>query len=229
MIALAYDIRPNLDHIPKRPKRGEVATFDAILFPEGCIKNWDLINISTYNGPEPIIFLGWIERLSKTDFPRNIPGLPIISKRMLEVLLSVGDFPHRVISTRIFPYELRYTGDTGEHWNPENLPIDLCNQDYVVVQLLEYTNATDYDRSTFRIHPAFPDDPPVVDQLVLRCPPSGFPPLFRVDSSRLKLFISPSAKIALEEEKIVLNYVEWNENGTNEIVYKLPDNSELYN
>jgi hypothetical protein len=229
MITLAYDIRPNLDHIPKRPKQGEVATFDIVLFPEGCIRNWDLINSETYNGPDPINFLGWIERLSKTDFPRNIPGLPIISKQMLEILLSVDNFPHRAIPTRIFPYDLRYTGDTGEHWDLEDLPIELCNQDYVAVQLLEYTNATDYDRSTFRTHPAFPDEPPVIDRLVLHRPSEGFPPLFRVDSSPSKLFISPSAKTALESKKIVLNYVEWNESGASEIVYKLPDNSEIYN
>jgi hypothetical protein len=62
MTIVAYDIRPNLDHIPKRPKQGEVATFDAILFPEGCIKTWDLINTETYSGPDPINFLGWVER-----------------------------------------------------------------------------------------------------------------------------------------------------------------------
>jgi hypothetical protein len=225
MNAFAYDIRPNLDHIPKNPKQGEVATFDALLFPEGCIRHWDIIETSPYNGPEPLNFLGWLERLSKIDFPRITPGLPLMSKRMLEILLSIGDFPCRIIPTHIFPYELRFT---RENWSPEDLPIEICNENFVAVQLLEYLDITNYEQSTFRIHPAFPDEPPVVDQLVLRLPPEGLPPLFRVNSSRSKLFVSLAGKIALENENIVLNYVEWGQDGGSNIVYKLPSNIEIY-
>jgi hypothetical protein len=49
--------------------------------------------------PKEIKFIVNRERLSETDFPymEDVENWTIMSKRMVEVLLSVGDFPHQII------------------------------------------------------------------------------------------------------------------------------------
>jgi hypothetical protein len=222
---LAYDIHPNLDHIPKRPKRGDVEKYDALLYPEDSINEWELIETSPYDENESIKFLGWLNRLPETDFPHNKPGLLLMSKKMLETLCSVGSFPHRVIPARIFSYDLEY--DIDEYLDCQNLDANLCNEDFIIVQLLEHLDAIDRERSTFKTSPAFPNDPPEVDQLVLREIPGGFPPLFRVNGYETYAFASPEAKQALDRTGIrSVKYFAWDKDGSAGWVYKMPDGTE---
>jgi hypothetical protein len=212
----------NLDHIPKRPKRGDVEKRDAWIYPEHAVNVWSLIKTLLYDGPEPINFLGWPKRLPKTDFPDNNPGLVLMSKRMLEILYSVGEFPHRLIPTRIFFYDLEY--EIEEYLNQQNLDPELCNEGYFAVQLLEHIDVADPERCTYE--PSY-DGSMKIDKLVLREPLDGFPPLFRVKGDPFDLFASPEAKQALDAAGIKsMNYIAWNEDGIAGRIYRKPDGTE---
>jgi hypothetical protein len=239
MTLIAYKISSSSRHIPKRLKRGDIERYDASLYPwetfqgwgiASCytgvepVKHWTFIDPTPYAGVEPLHFLGWPKRLPKTDFPNNSPDLPLMSRRMLEVLCSVGDFPHKAIATRIFDYDLER--EIEPYLTQEDLAPELCNENYVAVQLLEHSNFADLERTIFRKHPAFPDDF-LVDLLVLKEPPDRFPPLFRVLEDPIHLFVSPRAKIALEEAGIKgINYFAWDENGRAGWVHKRPDGTD---
>jgi hypothetical protein len=238
MTILAYHCMCDCSQVPKRLKRGDIERYDAILYPwetfQGWgiapfytgvepVKHWTFVDSTPYAGVEPLHFLGWPKRLPKTDFPRNSPGLPLMSKRMLEVLCSVGDFPHKAISTRIFDYDLEREIET--YLTQEDLDPELCNENYVAVQLLEHSNVADLERSTFRTDIAI--NPPLIEELVLKEPAQGFPPLFRVERDPIHLFVSPTAKSALEEAGIKdIRYFAWDENGIRGAVYKLRDGTE---
>jgi hypothetical protein len=225
MNIIAYDIHSNLEHIPKRPKRGDVEKYDALIYPEGSINEWSLIETVPYDETESINFLGWLNRLPATDFPHNKPGLLLMSKKMLEALCSVGSFPHGVIPARIFSYDLEYNID--EYLYCKNLDSSLCNENFVVVQLLEYLDVVDQKRSTFRSSPAFPNDPPEVDELVFRELSGDFPPLFRVNGYETYVFASPQAKQALDKAGIKgIKYFAWDKDGSAGWVYKMPDGTE---
>jgi hypothetical protein len=158
-----------------------------------------------YPGPEPIDFAGFLdERLHQTDYLYTDDSDldPIISKRMLYVLRSVGEFPHKAISTRIYEYGFQ---DQGRN-NFEGCttpPAGEFNEDYVSLQLLEHVDGIDYEQSEFRpsVNPAIM--PPQITNLVLKEPIGGFPPIFRLAKHRTTyLFVSPAAKAALEEAGI---------------------------
>jgi hypothetical protein len=222
MKILAYDCRCNLDHIPKRPKRGDVEKQDAFIYPPHAVNVWRLIETLPYDEPEPLNFLGWPKRLPKTEFPYNSPGFPLMSKRMLEVLYSVGEFPHKLISTRIFSYDLEY--EIEEYLNQQSLDPELCNENYFAVQLLEHMDVADPERCTYE---SSYDSSMQINKLVLREPPEGFPPLFRVEGKPFNLFASPEAKRALDVAGIKsMDYIAWDENGIAGRVYRMSDGTE---
>jgi hypothetical protein len=222
MTILAYDCMWNLDHIPKRRKRGDVEKRDAWIYPRDLIKRWRLIETSPYDGPEPLNFLGWPKRLPKTEFPDNNPGFSLMSKRMLEILYSVGEFRYKAIPTRIFSYDLKY--EIEDYLNQQNLDPEFCNENYVAVQLLEHLDVADQERCTYE--PAY-DGSLRIEKLVLKEPSIGFPPLFRVKGDPIYLFVSPAAKQALDTAGIKgIDYTAWDKNGIAGIVYRMPDGTE---
>jgi hypothetical protein len=73
----------------------------------------------------------------------------------------------------------------------------------VGLQLLEYVDGIDYERSEFRPR-MNPNRIPHITNLVLKEPVNGFPPAFRLNRAdeRSSLYVSPAAKKALEETGI---------------------------
>jgi hypothetical protein len=207
---VAYELGKNLNHLSSLPKYvervyGEVEDYDALIY-EPCktreISSGGLVNVTPYNGPEPVIWIGFLDRLPyQTDFLNNDLLWPIVSKRMLYVLLSVGNFPYKAIPVKIFDYSLR--NELNEYLNREELSSEICNQSYVALQLLERIDAIDFDNSEFE--EPIPDSivPPKITWLVLKEPQRGFPPIFRLDKKNTTcLYVSPAAKEALEEAEI---------------------------
>lgn len=154
--------------------------------------------------PEPIaefdhIFMeGTLSFLEGIDYLHTEPSLPIMSRRMLYVLNSVGEFFHQVISVSIEDNEVPI------HNHGTRLRSGKVNDtDYVAVQLLEYLEVFDYEKSVYK--PSRYPNSRVVSRLkkmVLKEPESGFPPLFRIPEKPLELYVSPQAKLLLEEAGI---------------------------
>jgi hypothetical protein len=155
--------------------------------------------------------VGFLDRLPhQTDFlSTDDSGLkPIISKRMLYVLRSVDEFPHKAISTRIYDYGFQDQGEGSygryDYEGPAIAPGGEFNEDYVSLQLLEHVDGIDPDSCEYE------DDypgvmPPNLIAWKLKEPIGGFPPIFRLKSEggeEVYLFVSPAAKEALEEAGI---------------------------
>jgi hypothetical protein len=226
---IAYSLWPNLDFLnllaedPMDREYGEAEKYNAWVYkptePKG-IPWGGTSGTIPYSGPEPIDFVGFLdERLHQTDYLYTDDSdlQPIISKRMLYVLRSVGEFPHKVISTRIYDYGFqdqgRYKQDQGRYevlGREAPLLAGEFNEDYVSLQLLEHVDGIDNDHSEFDLNPD-PDNllpdlvlPPDIINLVLKEPIGGFPPIFRLNRTgeRRSLYVSPATKEALEEAGI---------------------------
>jgi hypothetical protein len=220
---VAYEMTPSLDFIdllaedPMDRKYGEAETYNAWVYmptrPRGLPWSGTRGTIP-YPGPEPIDFVGFLdERLHQTDYlyVDDLDLKPIISKRMLYILRSVGEFPHKVISTRIYDYGFQDQGRKNHYEGNTTPPAGEFNEDYVSLQLLEHVDGIDYDQSEFRFR-LNPNMPPYVINLVLKEPVGGFPPIFRLDriGEDGSLFVSPAAKEALEEAGIKgLDFLEY--------------------
>jgi hypothetical protein len=211
---VAYSLWQKLDRIHDLPpdpmdrEYGEAENYDALIYKPTEPKEvpWSgTTGTIPYPGPEPINLVGFLDRLPhQTDFlsTDDLDLEPVISKRMLYVLRSVGEFPYKVISTRIYDYGFQNQG----RYEVLELTAPLAgefSEDYIGLQLLEHVDGIDYDQSDFRFR-LNPNMPPYVINLVLKEPVGGFPPIFRLDRTGedLLLFVSPAAKEALEEAGI---------------------------
>lgn len=220
---VAYELTPNLNFLnllaedPMDRKYGEAEKYNAWVYvptePRGL--PWSGTRETTpYPGPEPINFVGFLdERLHQTDYlyTDDYDLKPIISKKMLYVLRSIQDFPHKAISIRIYDYGFQ---DQGRN-NYEGCTIPLVgefNENYISLQLLEHIDGIDYEQTEFtpRLNSNLP---PYITNLVLKEPVDGFPPIFRLKSEGGEdgsLFISSTAKKALEEAGIKgLDFTEY--------------------
>lgn len=127
------------------------------------------------------------EWLSETDFPymEDVRSWTIMSKRMVEVLLSVGDFPHQIIP-------ITFRDELGITLEP----------DYVILQLNELSNLFDLEKSVYTLEPTVLDPTKSmvwdIEKLRLVKPAGGFPPIFRVNWEKTCLYVSAKAKNALE-------------------------------
>ena len=119
---------------------------------------------------------------------------------MIEVLESVGSFPHRVLSTRIFDGDIgRSLAEGNRRFDEQgNFKPEFYSDDYVLLQITEHLDTMDLDRSVYDYY-----DPEVnmlagIDKLVLKDIGQEYPPIFRLAQCPADLFITDAAKQALE-------------------------------
>lgn len=162
------------------------------------------------------IILAWGDRYSLNspiDYPYipDVESWPIMSRQMLDILLSIGSFSHQVIpivSTHVdgfFP--------SDEERRKASLLIR--NHNFITLQLLEHFDGLDRDRTEYTS--TFDESDPelelvdITGEMVLKEPPNGFPPIFRVKEKRTYLYVSAAAKEALEKAGIQgLSFSSWN-------------------
>jgi hypothetical protein len=213
---VAYKLSPSLDFVdllaedPMDRKHGEAEIYNALIYKHTEPKEvqWGGTKwIIPYPGPEPINFVGFLDgRLSYADYLYTGESdlEPIISKRMLYVLRSVEEFSYKAISTRIYDYGFQNQG-INEFLGLNIPPAGEFNEDYVCLQLLEHIDGIDPDSCEYE---DYDDDAPVIlpprlkSSWRLKEPSDGFPPIFRVKKQSNTLFVSPVAKVALEEAGI---------------------------
>jgi hypothetical protein len=208
---VAYKIKPSLDHLDSLPedimerKYGAAEDYDALIYKPtqprevgiGLIENTE-----PYEVPEPVDWVGFLDRSHQTDYLYNDLRWPLISKRMLYVLRSVGKFSHKIIATRIYDYGFQDQGSNNYEGHTTS-PAGEFNEDYVGLQLLDHVDGIDPDSCVYE------DDcpgilPPSLISWRLKEPIGGFPPIFRLKRSGedIFLFVSPATKDALEEAGI---------------------------
>lgn len=141
--------------------------------------------------PERIYFEANIETLKAIDYPFNDVGWPIMSERMRAALLAVGSFQHR-----IFPVMM--LDDTVEpKFDAEGEPLpEVVVRGFAAVQLTEYCDAFDWDRSEYVRNEIFEGQILKADKLVLKN--VALPPLFRLSALPRRLLVSAAGRRALE-------------------------------
>jgi hypothetical protein len=148
--------------------------------------------------PSPRIeFNANFEKLLPIDFPYAKPTWPIMTKRMLEVLLSVKDFPHQVIPIVMMNRGLYYDEATRDYALTDPSSTEE-NHDYIALNLLGLSNLFNWQESEYELHPNIDNWANRVDNLVLKEPADGYPPIFRMLPLARELFISAEAREALE-------------------------------
>lgn len=145
--------------------------------------------------PNVIYFEAAYHVIAHKDYIFNNVHWPIVSKKMLGVLTSIGDFEHRAVPIVMLDDSVK----PEERFDTQGKPKSgVANEDFVILQLLEYSDVLDRDQSIFEKH--WLDENLVTDvkKVVLKEPAEGLPPIFRIDSYFTRLFISRAAKEALE-------------------------------
>ncbi len=196
-----YGISRNFDD-REHYKEGERGLYDAYLieFPDSDqVRFW---NAQPLNLPEPIEFDAQTDVLGSIDYFTTVPTWPVISRRMLDVLLSVREFPHQVIP--LVMHEIPVLSEEVEMAGGPFIRTGKVNHNYVAVQLLEHLDVFDYENSVYEFHPRVPGrvESTSIEKLVLIEPKNGFPPLFRISVDRTVLHVSAEARAALEAADI---------------------------
>jgi hypothetical protein len=153
--------------------------------------------------PNPLRCWAEMSRTIYTDYPYcDYLSGSIMSKRMLEVLLSVKSFGHLVYPVELIDWELT---------PPRGFTVP-NNYDYILIQLTEYTTVFDYEKSVYskrkytvpRYNKNGEEEWFVsnVEEFSFTVPQNGLPPIFRVEESPVRLFVSDEARQALKESKI---------------------------
>jgi hypothetical protein len=149
---------------------------------------WNVLNAQM---PSSIEFIGERGKTDAIDYPciENADFWPIMSKKMVEILLSVRDFPHQILPITFCDYS--------------GTPV---NHDYVILNLLSLSDFMDFDKSLYTLEPTIVDPNKLmvrhIQKLVLKEPEGGFPPIFRVKWHTVSLYVSAEARAALEAADI---------------------------
>lgn len=159
---------------------------------------WETKEISIY--PIPVQFQGLLGTVRQTDYPVTRPSLPLMSKRMVAVLESVGTFPHQTIVTRITDGAIgRCLNDKDSHYDENgSLKPEYYTDDYVLLKLTEHLDAMDLVRSEYESYDSEINIVSFVDKFVFKDIGREFPPIFCLTHRPGVLFISEAAKEALE-------------------------------
>jgi len=137
--------------------------------------------------------------LGVIDYPYNDVSWPIMSKKMLDTLLAVGTFPHRVIPVIMIDDTVMTPDRYDEAGNPKP---GVGTDRFVAIQLLEELDVFDWEQSVYERHERFPEYVTFVEKLALKTRPGGFPPLFYIAHYPARLFVSAEARLALEKAGI---------------------------
>jgi hypothetical protein len=161
-----------------------------------------LYEITPYELPDPVIFYAHPLALTSVDYLTSNVYWPVMSRRMYYALLTVGNFPHRAIPIAMMdstqsPFAQEQRLASGKP-NPEITNFN----DFVAVQLLEYSNFFDFERSSYTRNSRRSDWIDTIDAYVMNEPPEGFPPLFRLAADPVVLFISAKARETLRESDV---------------------------
>ncbi len=125
-----------------------------------------LYRTKQFEHPNPIIYTGYWKVVKHIDYPHTDNYWNVMSKRMYETLLSVGDFPHRLIpmvmiDSRTFIWDwFEETTITRENAYQKGQPSiyaagnksikkEVCFGDFVLVQITEHLDLLDREKCVF--------------------------------------------------------------------------------
>lgn len=175
------------------------ADFDSfhIAFESSNLIGANMISTRDFKLPEKIYFQANFNIISNYDYPITDLGIPIMSKRMINILLKIKDFKFREIP--IVMIDDTFMSDLFNS-NGELVMDVPVNNNFIALQLMETCIAFDYENSIYEEDFILPVG--YIKKLVLQEPKNGFPPLFKIEESLADIFVSQEAKETLEEQNI---------------------------
>jgi hypothetical protein len=169
---------------------------DAWLVKFPGYENIGLCLLREYNLPERIEFDAVFDAIQSSDYPINNIDWNIMSQKMLNTLLSVGDFQYKAIPIVMVDCEVVMVDDEAIGRSNRSEKED---HRFIAVQLLEHLDIFDWENSVYEPDPTITDLVDSIDKLVLKQPQDGFPPIFRLSVYPYVLFVSGKARMALEQ------------------------------
>lgn len=165
----------------------------------------DIFDEKPIGAPNPVIYRGYPPIVRAVDFPVTDNSWTVVSRRMLDTLKAVGDFPHLE-----FPVVVADSSIPRENWRDENgdWRERVVLKNYTAIQLTEHLNVFDFEKSKYERDENFPEFVGDVSEYVFKIPKGGLPPVFHVRGVPVKLFVSQAARQALKAAKITgIEYV----------------------
>ncbi|WP_028973394.1 hypothetical protein [Spirochaeta cellobiosiphila] len=187
-----YELRWNTDHLVDieydifhMPFENDVLT-SAILF-EGKKKL-----------PNKFLFSGDFDSVGTFDFITNDLRLPIFSKRMIDLLTSLGDFEYELIPCEIFDFSIPHEKVFEDRSKWLFKPSIEVNKDYYALRPLGNYLEMDYEKTEYEMLTGFPGEIESISNLVIKQTEEGLPPLFRIKEKFSSILIPESVKVELE-------------------------------
>jgi hypothetical protein len=207
---MIYTLRHDLSHMPTFLSSGDRAQDVELIYFDGS-GNFMLENPEidyTDRVPPVIEFVGNLDVLEWSDFPYVAPTRLLMSKKMLNILLSVQPFKYRIYPTLIYSYEIedlvRYTFD-GTRTDYQVEDPSLFTDKFVIMQLAETTDVIDEHKTIVEGKPACESDIWYLGELVVEHyeftrEEKDLPPVFAAPNT--PYFYTEEAVRALEENNI---------------------------
>ncbi len=148
--------------------------------------------------PNPVIFTGYPDVVKHIDYPEPDNNWNVMSKRMYDTLLSIGNFPHHVIPVAIVDWRVQ----KKDWYNTSgNLRKEIALWNFVAIQLTEHLDIFDYEKSKYTMREDKPDEISMIDEFVFKIPETGLPPIFKITTESFYTFVSAEARQAMKDAK----------------------------
>lgn len=184
----AYRLSWDLSHFEKY----DIEETSDLSFVEfgGCDK-FAIYRTENFSAPNPLIYSGYPPSVKGIDFPLTDNDWTIVSPQMYEILISVGDFPHRALPTAAIDCEVH----PDKRFKPDGrLRPEIIISEFITVHLTEHLPIFDFEKSIYTRPSKNLPDLLEVDEYVFKIPTQGLPPLFRIAADPTPLFISREAR-----------------------------------
>jgi len=147
-----------------------------------------VLDIENTELPNEFCFGADYNIIPKFDFPAN--------SLMLHIFTSLTNIKYRTVPVVMYNHK-----ELEAYHIEEGIGLDDLkerNDDYLALQLLEYTNVLDLDRSIYEEHFLYPGKVGSIRKLALKRPEKEFPSIFKIEEDSTLLFVTEQAKNALE-------------------------------
>ncbi len=196
LVKQAYRLKHDVDHLNELSHHS-----DAFIVEWPKYREYDnkFVEPDEFKYPSHgVKFCGYESCLNDVDYLHNNVSWPIISRRMLTTLLEVKEFPHR---TWDVPF-LGFPDNVSEELLRQGLSGGIRHDEFVAVQLLDQLDIFDWENSVYTMSEALPGTISKVRKLALKEIEGGYPPIFRIKTKPVPLYVSLEGRAALEAANI---------------------------
>jgi hypothetical protein len=157
-----------------------------------------------YTFPKIIYFQDVSEIIHTLDYPYSSTHWSICSSKMLTVLEEVGNLSFNKIPVAILSTKYSPVDSEKLYSSQSNIGDYIIRSDFYALSTTETFDILDKNETKYKKNPLFPDRvmPTAVTSWKFLHNESDLPPLFRVKSVELPIFITSEARSILKKNKI---------------------------